>query len=176
MKTNFFLTIVMSLLLFAPTTNAQNTNQQPCPCCTEAHNAFDFWIGDWTVYNAQGTVVGTNKISKVATYGNCVLREEWKSSGANRGTSYNYYNLADKSWNQVWIDNSGFSLTLKGNRIDNRMVMKSEILQGQNGKYFNRVTWQLNGDESVTQTWDVLSETGKLLQQAFKGTYKKTVK
>lgn len=176
MKTKNFLVILVLFLMAFSNTKAQTTNQQPCPCCTEAHNAFDFWIGEWTVYNTQGKVVGTNKISKVEDYSNCVLREEWKSSGANRGTSYNYYNLQDKTWNQVWVDNSGFSLTLKGNRIDNKMILKSELLEGKNGKYYNQITWQLNEDETVTQTWDVFSEDKKQIQQAFKGIYKKTVK
>ncbi|NNC70832.1 MAG: hypothetical protein HKN90_08440, partial [Flavobacteriaceae bacterium] len=149
---------------------------KPCPCCTEAHNEFDFWLGEWTVYNTQEQVVGTNKISKVKAYSNCVIREEWTSKGSNKGTSYNYYNLGDNTWNQVWIDNSGFSLTLKGNRIGNQMILKSDLLDGKNGKYYNQITWQLNEDETVTQTWIIFNKEEKLIQQAFKGIYKKTVK
>ncbi|MDJ0645174.1 MAG: hypothetical protein QNJ57_04240 [Flavobacteriaceae bacterium] len=176
MKTKNFLVVLAVMSMTFSGLKAQTTNQQPCPCCSKAHNEFDFWIGDWTVYNAQGIIVGTNKISKVKEYSNCLLREEWKSSGTNRGTSYNYYKLSDKSWNQVWVDNSGFSLTLKGNRIANKMIMKSAILEGENGKYYNQITWQLNEDETVTQTWDIINEEGKRVQQAFKGIYKKTVK
>jgi hypothetical protein len=24
-------------------------NESPCPCCSDDHKAFDFWVGDWTV-------------------------------------------------------------------------------------------------------------------------------
>ena len=178
MKIKFFIAAFSALILTTEIVIAQNTdsNQQACPCCTEAHNEFDFWVGEWDVYNTKGDLVGTNTISKIDQYSNCVIREEWKSTGISRGTSYNYYNLSDNSWNQVWIDNSGFSLTLKGSRIDDKMILKSELLDGKNGKYFNQITWQLNEDETVTQTWDILSKEGKLIQQAFKGIYKKTVK
>lgn len=167
---------MVALVLSLNDVYAQSDEKPTCPCCTEAHQGFDFWVGDWVVFNDQGKIVGNNSITKDKTYSNCVVREVWTAKGLSRGTSYNYYDRTDKTWNQVWIDNSGFSLTLKGNRVGNSMIMKSEILTGEKGNYYNQITWQLNEDESVTQTWDLFSEDGKLLQQAFKGIYKKTVK
>jgi len=161
-------------LISCYTSYSQQTENDACPCCTEAHQTFDFWIGDWTVYNTSGIIVGTNSIQK--EYENCVLKEQWNSSKNNHGTSYNYYNLIDKTWNQVWIDNSGFSLTLKGNYINNKMVLKSELLNGKQGKYYNQITWQKNDDTSVTQTWSIFNEKDEKIQEAFKGIYKKNVK
>jgi len=175
MMKNIKLTIfVVFLVISIPTVLSQQTENKPCSCCTEVHNAFDFWIGEWTVYDIDGKIVGTNSIQK--EYDNCVLREQWKSAGKNHGTSYNYYNLTDKTWNQVWIDNSGFNLTLKGNYINNKMVLKSEMIDGKQGKYYNQITWQKNDDASVTQTWGIFNEKGEKIQQAFKGIYKKNVK
>ncbi len=169
--------IVLALVLLSPTlSQAQESKKPSCPCCTEAHEAFDFWLGDWTVYGEDGKILGKNTITKDKTYSNCVLKEAWTGAGISRGTSYNYFNRSDKTWNQVWIDNSGFSLTLKGNRDGNSMILKSDLVQGDQGKYYNQITWQLNEDESVTQTWELFNEGGKLIQQAFKGIYKKTVK
>jgi len=171
-----FKTIFIGLifLLSTHTSLSQQTDTKPCPCCTEAHQGFDFWVGDWTVYDINGKIVGTNSIQK--EYDNCVLREQWKSSTGNSGTSYNYYNLTDKTWNQVWIDNSGFSLTLKGNYIDNKMVLKSALLDGEKGKYYNQITWEKNPDASVSQTWTIFNQNGEKVQEAFKGIYKKSVK
>ena len=173
-KTIFLIVVLFSITLL--NINAQSTDKKPCPCCTEAHSQFDFWLGEWTVYNTDGKQVGTNLITKEDQYGNCVMREQWKSAGVSRGTSYNYYNLADKTWNQVWIDNSGFSLTLKGSYINGKMTLKSKLLEGKKGTYYNRIPWQLNEDKSVTQTWDILNEQDEITQQAFKGIYKKSVK
>lgn len=148
--------------------------KQLCPCCTEPYRSFDFWIGDWKVYDINGKVVGKNTIVK--QYDNCVLLEKWTSSGVNRGTSYNYYNKKDATWNQVWIDNSGFSLVLKGNYKNGKMVLKSKLLNGKNGKYYNQITWTKNPDGTVTQVWDIFDEKNKKVQEAFKGIYKKIVK
>ncbi|MDC9723885.1 MAG: hypothetical protein PSN34_14085 [Urechidicola sp.] len=127
----------------------QNKKLNRCNCCTEKHQQFDFWLGNWNVYNADGKLIGTNSITK--NYGDCMLKEEWVSTGSNRGTSTNYYNKKDESWNQVWVDNSGYNLVLKGTFIDGRMVLKSEVVKGRNSEYYNQITWTPNNDGTVTQ-------------------------
>jgi len=102
--------------------------------------------------------------------------EKWISSTKNRGTSYNYYDTKNKTWNQVWVDNSGFSLVLKGNYDNGKMILKSQLLDGKKGKYYNQITCVKNDDGSVTQIWGIFNNNNEKLQEAFKGIYKKNVK
>lgn len=165
--------VIIALVILGQDLIAQQEPIQ-CPCCSESHSSFDFWIGEWTVYDVTGKEVGKNTIEK--QYDNCVLQEKWISSTNNRGTSYNYYDTKDKTWNQVWVDNSGFSLVLKGNYDNGKMILKSQLLDGKKGKYYNQITWVKNDDGSVTQIWDIFNNNNEKLQEAFKGIYKKTVK
>ena len=165
--------IVIVIVLFIQNIMAQQ-DEVKCQCCSEPYGFFDFWIGDWTVYDVKGNVVGNNIIEK--QYDNCVLQEKWTSTGKNRGTSYNYYNISDKTWNQLWVDNAGFSLELKGHYEEGKMILKSEIIESEKGKYYNQITWHKNADGSVTQVWDILNEKDEKIQEAFKGIYKKSVK
>jgi len=165
--------IIIALVILGQDLIAQQEPIQ-CPCCSESYSSFDFWIGEWTVYDVTGKEVGKNTIEK--QYDNCVLQEKWISSTNNRGTSYNYYDTKDKTWNQVWVDNSGFSLVLKGNYDNGKMILKSQLLDGKKGKYYNQITWVKNDDGSVTQIWDIFNNNNEKLQEAFKGIYKKTVK
>ena len=126
------------------------------------------------VYDVTGKEVGKNTVEK--QYNNCVLQENWISSGKSRGTRYNYYDTKDNTWNQVWVDNSGFSLVLKVNYKNGKMILKSQLLEGKKDKYYNRINWVNNDDGSVTQIWDILNNNNEKLQEAFKGIYKKTVK
>ena len=152
-----------SIMLFA-----QNKN----PCSTEEHKKFDFWVGDWNVYDANNKLIGINTIVKM--HSNCVMQENWESkTSPNKGTSYNYYDLSDKTWNQVWVDNSGYSLVLKGNFINNSMVLKSDLVTSKKGNFYNRVTWTKNKDNSVTQLWESINQKGEVLQEVFRGIYKK---
>ena len=161
---------VLFLLFFS--INQLQSQTQNAPCNTEKHQEFNFWLGDWNVYDVKGTLIGTNKILKMQN--NCVMQENWESkASSNTGTSYNYVDKVDNTWNQVWIDNSGFSLVLKGNLKDGSMILQSKLVKGQKQDYYNRVTWTPNKDGSVTQVWDYVSTRGKVIQEAFRGIYKK---
>ena len=53
------------------------------------------------------------------------------------------------------------------------MVLKSTLVKGEKGDYYNRVTWTPNNDGSVTQLWEYISPEEKVVDEAFKGIYKK---
>ena len=142
-----------------------------CFCCTDKHKQFDFWLGEWMVYDTLGTLVGENIITSIQD--RCVLQENWNSKSGT-GTSYNYYNLSDSTWNQVWIDNKGRPLVLKGHFRDGKMILKSELTKGTKVKeYYNQITWQKMPDESVVQTWEALDPNLKIIAVIFKGIYRK---
>jgi len=103
----FFLIVLVSLQ-----TTAQ---EKKCNCCTPKHQEFNFWVGSWVVTNPDGTKAGVNVISKIQE--NCVLQENWTSAtGSYTGTSNNFYNYKTKQWEQIWVDNQGQSLHLKGGK------------------------------------------------------------
>jgi len=149
---------------------AQTTS---CPCCSVEHQAFDFWVGSWEVQNPEGNVVGTNTIEKIE--GGCALQENWRNAtGKVTGRSLNFYNGQTENWEQLWVDNSGSVLKLKGNRIKNQMILTSDPFKRADGKsYVNRITWTSNEDGTVRQLWEVLSGA-KVITVAFDGLYKKT--
>lgn len=158
-----------AVLLLSFSAIAQSNN---CNCCTEKHEEFDFWMGSWETYNPDGTLAGTNEIDKIQ--GKCVLRENWTSSKAGyTGTSYNFYNYQEKQWEQIWVDNQGQSLHLKGNRKGNQMILLSEVLQDKDGvDLWHRVTWTNNDDGTVRQLWESTND-GQSWTVAFDGLYKK---
>ncbi|MBT8320006.1 MAG: hypothetical protein KJP01_07745, partial [Gramella sp.] len=123
------------------------------------------------VFNEQGEKVGENLVQKLED--NCIVNENWKSVKAGSGKSYNYYDPADTTWNQLWISNTGNILKLKGVASKDKMVLKSEIIKGEKGAYYNKITWTKNPDNSVTQLWEILDPEENLLTTAFKGIYRK---
>jgi len=160
---------ILLSLLFAQNIYAQKSS---CNCCTEKHAEFDFWVGEWTVTNADESIAGNSIIDKIQD--NCVLRENWTSTSANySGTSSNFYNYKDKQWEQIWIDNQGQSLHLKGNLVGNQMILQTDEETNAEGKQtFNRVTWTKNEDGTVRQLWEVVT-SGSEISVAFDGLYKK---
>ncbi len=162
-------TLFIFIFAFTLQINAQNN---ACNCCTEQHQAFDFWIGSWEVTKPDGSPAGKNIIDKIQDQ--CILRENWTSATAGyTGTSYNFYNLQTKQWEQLWVDNQGGSLHLKGNRTGNKMILRSDELKNQKGEpFYHRVTWTKNKDGTVRQLWETITN-GKNTAVAFDGLYKK---
>ncbi|WP_303315866.1 hypothetical protein Q4Q34_13835 [Flavivirga abyssicola] len=158
------------ILFFSFSNYAQDVT---CKCCDEKHNEFNFWLGRWTVTNTDGKVVGKNVIDKIQD--NCILRENWTSAqGTFTGTSNNFYNNVTKQWEQIWIDNQGGSLHLKGHRVANQMILKTDIADNKEGKpFYHRITWTLNDDGSVRQYWETIT-SNKDISVVFDGLYKKS--
>lgn len=162
--------IAVALIISTISLNAQTNT---CNCCTEKNTEFDFWVGSWNVTKPDGSPAGTNTIDKIQD--NCILRENWISAVGNfTGTSSNFYNAQTNRWEQIWLDNQGGVLHLKGNRKGNQMILQSDELKNEKGEpYFHRITWTLNDDGSVRQYWETITN-GKDVIVAFDGLYKKS--
>jgi len=164
---HFIIAIVVSLFVFS--VNAQNSN---CICCTEKHSEFDFWVGTWEVTNSDGSKAGNSRIEKAQ--GNCVLKENWTSATPGyTGTSNNFYNLKTKQWEQIWIDNQGATLHMKGSKIGNQMILQTDNETNAQGKtFFHRITWTANYKGTIRQLWETITENTKITI-AFDGLYKR---
>lgn len=163
------------LLIFSLCLSSFSFSQtNACACCNPTNNQFDFWVGSWNVYDTTGTLLGTNTITK--GYDNCVLREEWTSAKQNRGTSLNYV-LKDGNWEQLWVDNQGTVLKLKGGIKGSSMIMASKKVKRNNESesyYYNQITWTPQSDGSVIQLWEQINMNGEVINTLFKGIYKKS--
>ena len=154
-------------LMALPSLNAQSST---CVCCEENYSSFDFWIGDWKVTLADGSLAGHNTITKQQD--GCVLIENWTSAKSGyTGTSTNYFNSSSQQWEQLWIDNQGQILKLKGNRVGHQMILSSDPYTGDDGEdYSNRITWTDNSDGTVRQLWELL-KSGQVGKVLFDGLY-----
>ncbi|MEO1136928.1 MAG: hypothetical protein AAFW68_10040, partial [Pseudomonadota bacterium] len=61
----------------------QNARQNPCDALE--YRAFDFWIGEWEVFNQDGSKAGENSIRR-EEYG-CLLVERWTGASGSTGQS-----------------------------------------------------------------------------------------
>ena len=154
------------------TISAESTPPSPPPpppgCPAEEHRQFDFWVGEWEVFNPEGEKVGENTITKVLD--GCALHESWMSEGAFRGNSYNIYDASRGVWHQSWVDNTGTLLQLEGGIKDGVMELVGET-QGAKGKTLNRIRWTQE-EAFVRQVWQISRDNGDNWQTIFNGLYK----
>ncbi|NKB87683.1 MAG: hypothetical protein GKS06_05630 [Acidobacteria bacterium] len=160
------ITFVAGGLVFIENANARLQPAAPAiqqgPCATPDHRAFDFWVGQWVVYDPQGDVVGRNTL-ELKLYG-CTLHESWESASGptGNGHSYSFFDAQAGKWHQTWIDASGTALYLEGGWNGEAMVMSDGP---------NRVTWTPHDDGSVQQVWQTSTDDGTTWSTVFDGQY-----
>lgn len=161
----------IQLIILVMTTN-NIFGQANCKCCTAEHRQFDFWVGKWEVFNKQGVKVGENNIHFIQD--SCGIQENW-TSPAQTGTSYNYYNPTDKTWNQMYLDNLGTILELKGKFVDGTMTLESKPIKSTKANFYyrNRIRWKVEKDSTISQIWDILTDKDSVIYVAFDGIYKR---
>jgi hypothetical protein len=130
----------------------------------DAHS-FDFWLGEWDVYDPEGKHVGRNSITAPHTTG--ALAEHWRGDGGVEGHSLNAWDPGRGCWHQTWIDSTGGVLLLDGGLQDGAMV-----LEGIDADARQRITWTVQGD-GVRQHWETSKDDGESWETAFDGRYRR---
>ncbi len=157
----------------APEAVAQNSGAPP-PCQDPVFDDFDFWVGEWDVYDAVGKLAGKNSIRK-EEYG-CLIVERWTNAGGVTGQSYNFVDLATGKWRQVWVS-AGATIDYAGGLDDKgAMILEGTIGfgagQAGNGAKF-RGTWTPNADGSVLQHFQQYDDAKSVWTDWFTGTYRR---
>ncbi len=148
-------------------------NAKPCEY-DENYRKFDFWIGEWDVYNynnPNGQKAGTNKIEKINS--GCALYESWESSSGNRGSSMNYYDPLKKKWIQIWTADGGYIVDIEGDFIDGAMQLVGNLISQDGSKTDFRGTWTPLEHGNVRQFFEQSTDGGKTWTPWFDGLYVK---
>ena len=163
----------LAVLGFVASAAAQSAPAQPIvkpgPCDGPEFRQFDFWVGDWNVFTADGALAGTNTIERIL--GGCVISENWSGSKGTDGRSFNVYSTADSKWHQTWVDSEGTLLELAGTFADGRMVLEGDSPATTGNPVRNRITWEKLPDGRVRQHWQVSPTGEEKWTDAFVGFY-----
>lgn len=141
------------------------------PCENSIYRQFDFWVGEWDVYSAQGQVAGKNSITK--QLGDCILKEDYSTPSGYTGQSFNIYDRITGKWHQTWVDNTGLLLSLYGQLEGKSMVLQGKGKNQQGQDIQHRITWTPVPDGSVRQHWESSADEGKSWDTLFDGKYVK---
>jgi hypothetical protein len=89
-------------------------------CMAAAYRQFDFWAGDWHVFDVGSSIpVAHARIDLILD--GCVLREDYPGTDGHKGQSFTIYDAARKVWHQSWVTNRGELLEIKGKRRMGRL-------------------------------------------------------
>jgi hypothetical protein len=168
--------VIAALGLFAPlavgaAATAQAPALPPLRCEDKVHRQFDFWLGEWEVFNPKGDKVGDSSITSAEK--GCLVLERWASARGLTGQSYNFYDTQKKQWRQVWV--SPFEVTDYAGALNAKGEMVLEGVAQQAGGATQRSlgTWTVNADGTVTQIFKVWDADKKTWVEDFVGVYRR---
>jgi hypothetical protein len=119
---------------------------------------FDFWIGDWDVFEEGGSVEEAHATVTRVQDG-CGLRELYSGADGSGGKSLSMYDPAIAEWQQTWVSNRGQIVVIHGNLEGQSMVL-SGTDHGPTSQRLVRGVWrpEKNG---VRETAERSSDGGK---------------
>jgi len=135
----------------------------------ESHQ-FDFWLGEWDVFDTQGKAGGHSRIDSIAE-GRGLL-ENWTDAGGTTGKSLNVYNDAKRCWQQFWVGDGTPVLELSGGLVGESMVLSGSRAGKSGAPTVDRITWTPLADGAVRQHWELSSDGGKTWRDIFIGIYR----
>jgi hypothetical protein len=122
--------LVFSMVLFAGSNVLVGRvfAAEPAPsarCVAAAYRQFDFWAGDWDVFDAGSSIpVAHARID--STLDGCVLREDYQGADGHKGQSFTIYDAARKVWHQSWVTNRGELLEIEGKTENGEIILSGE--------------------------------------------------
>jgi hypothetical protein len=149
----------------------QTMSVQAYPCAhQQGFQDFDFWIGEWEVHLANGTLAGSNIIEPVER--GCALTEHWTSANGGTGMSINYLDKASNEWVQVWNAEGGSQIVIRGGLTDDGMAMAGYINYVGNGTTAPfRGLWTPLPDGRVRQYFEQSNDGSNTWVPWFEGFY-----
>jgi hypothetical protein len=94
-------------------------------CASAAYRQFDFWAGDWDVFDVGNPIqVAHSKVDLILD--GCVLREDYQGTDGHKGQSFTIYDSARDIWHQTWVTNRGELLEIEGKLDAGVMILSGE--------------------------------------------------
>ena len=142
------------------------------PCMADPHaREFDFWIGEWDVYQAgTKTYAGHSLVQMIA--GGCGILENWDSPNST-GKSINFIDPVTNKWKQSWAGSyaNGIQEFVNGEYKDGAMRFTFETTDAKNNKITGRFIFFNEGPNQVRQFNEISTDGGKTWTTDYNYTY-----
>jgi hypothetical protein len=100
---------------------------EPKACSAPEYRQFDFWAGDWDVYEAADRSKPVARVRVDSILDGCVLREVYEGTNGLVGQSFSIYDGSRRLWHQTWVTNRGQLVSLEGRFEEGRMTLQGAV-------------------------------------------------
>jgi hypothetical protein len=151
-RTLAIIALALGVLLISPRSPAVDTKGGPCD--TPEHHQFDFWVGDWQVFDAKtNELVGFDRVEKHSQ--GCIVQQNltmitdlYRRPGVGyrlAGISVNRFD--GENWLELWADNQWGAIALRGMPEGGNAMVLRTITPSRNRDL--RLVWERRPDGGV---------------------------
>jgi hypothetical protein len=124
------------------------------PCDTPQHHQFDFWVGDWRVFDASnGQLVGFDRVEKLDS--GCIVQQNltlitdlYRRPGvAYRLDGIGVNRFDGERWLELWADNQWGAIALQGAPEGDKAMVMTTLIPSRHRDL--RLVWEKLPDGSV---------------------------
>lgn len=115
---------------------------RPGHCNEAGYREFDFWVGDWDVFDVATPTTPTARVSVESMLDGCALRESYEDARGLKGQSISSYDRAGRVWQQTWVTNRGELLVLHGSFRGNEMVLEGADVLADGRRRLVKGVWK----------------------------------
>ena len=131
-----------------------------CENTPEFHQ-FDFWVGEWNVFNPQNQIAGESRIEKILK--GCIILENWTGRTGFEGKSFNHYDAKKNKWYQYWINENSEVINFEGEYSDKdkAIIFYSSDHAKDENPFIRRLTFFNIDENTVRQFSQQSKDNGK---------------
>jgi hypothetical protein len=134
------------------------SDSAPCSANLDSRQ-LDYWLGNWTVTNANGSEASTSKV--YLSLDKCLVVESWDNSKGHIGENMFAYSPGDKSWHGLFVDNQGHVHVFVDGKVESGTAEFYGPSRGPNGEnVLNRIRVVRKTVNQVEQTWEKSTDNG----------------
>jgi hypothetical protein len=136
-------------------------------CTAAPYHQFDFFVGQWNVYDAKGRFLGSDVVEK--RLNGCVIYERYTNPDGSVGIGLSGYQAKNGTWHQDFMGDDGLVVLLDGSRGHlAAMVMSGVDYPADGTRRHDTGIWVVHG-AVVEETWTVSIDNGKTWKTQFHG-------
>jgi len=161
-----FAAIFLAAGVIASPASGKDPDTSSRPCSTPEHRQFDFFVGDWDVFDVDAPTKVVARLTATKILDDCVIHEDYRQEGGLHGESYSLYDARAGRWHQSWVTNRGLLILLDGGREGDRMVLTGKTTGEHGDISLLRGTW-IPREGGVRETAVSSMDGGRTWKPAF---------
>ena len=146
--------IALAVVAISSSERSWPADTASAPCDSPQHHQFDFWVGDWQVFDAKtNQLVAFDRVEKhsqgcIVQQNLTMLTDLYRRPGVGyRMTGIGVNRFDGERWLELWADNQWGAIALGGMPAAGKAMVLTTVIPSRNRDL--RLEWEKRADGSV---------------------------